>query len=64
MLPGLMSLDFCLDIQMVESEFGINRMRTWIHHFLLFFIIIIGSIGFSCHVFVWCAFSECGTFVG
>jgi len=34
-LPGLMSLDFCWDIQMVESEFGINRMRTWIHHALL-----------------------------
>jgi len=25
MLPGLMSLDFCLDIQ-IESEFGVNRM--------------------------------------
>jgi len=23
------------DIQMVESEFGINIMRTWIHHTLL-----------------------------
>jgi len=22
------------DIQMVESEFGVNRMRTWIHHAL------------------------------
>jgi len=22
-------------IQMVESEFGVNRMRTWIHHALL-----------------------------
>jgi len=31
-LPGLMSLDFCWDIQMVESEFGVNRLRTWIHH--------------------------------
>jgi len=35
MLPGLMSLDFLWDIQMVESEFGVNRMRTWIHHALL-----------------------------
>jgi len=33
MLPGLMSPDF--DIQMVETEFGVNRMRTWIHHALL-----------------------------
>jgi len=24
--PGRMSLDFCLDIQMVESECGVNRM--------------------------------------
>jgi len=24
MLPGLMSLDFCWDIQMVESEFGLS----------------------------------------
>jgi len=31
MLPGLMSLNFCWDIQMVESEFGINRMRTCYH---------------------------------
>jgi len=33
--PVLMSLDFCWDIQMVESEFGVNRMGTWIHHALL-----------------------------
>jgi len=32
MLPGMTSLDFHLDIQMVESEFVVNRMRTWIHH--------------------------------
>jgi len=31
MLPGLMSLDFCWDIQ-IELEFGMNRMTTWIHH--------------------------------
>jgi len=32
MLPGLMSFNFCSDIQMVKSEFGIDRMRTWMHH--------------------------------
>ncbi len=26
-----MSLDFCCDIQMVGSEFGINNMKEWIH---------------------------------
>jgi len=26
-----MSLDFCCDIQMVGSEFGIKNMRVWIH---------------------------------
>ncbi len=31
MLPGLMSLDFCCDIQMVGSEFGIKNMKAWIH---------------------------------
>ncbi len=31
-LPGLMSLDFCCDIQMVESEFGI---KTWKHGSIL-----------------------------
>ncbi len=30
-LPGLMSLDFCCDIQMVGSEFGIKNMKAWIH---------------------------------
>ncbi len=30
-LPGLMSLDFCCDIQMVGSEFGIKKMKAWIH---------------------------------
>jgi len=38
MLPGRMSLDFCGetgDIQMVESGFGVNRIKTWIHHALL-----------------------------
>ncbi|MDF4280576.1 hypothetical protein P3371_24365 [Vibrio parahaemolyticus] len=30
-LPGLMSLDFCCHIQMVESEFGVNNMKAWIH---------------------------------
>jgi len=30
MLPGLMSLDFCWDIQMVESEFGVDR-HDWEH---------------------------------
>ncbi len=27
---GLMSLDFCCDIQMVGSEFGVKNMKTWI----------------------------------
>ncbi len=26
-----MSLDFCWDIQMVGSEFGIKKMKAWIH---------------------------------
>ncbi len=26
-LPGLMSLDFCCDIQMVGSEFGVKNMK-------------------------------------
>ncbi len=30
-LPGLMSLDFCCNIQMVGSEFGIKNMKAWIH---------------------------------
>ncbi len=30
-LPGLMSLDFCCDIQMVGSEFGVKNMKGWIH---------------------------------
>ncbi len=30
-LPGLMSLNFCCDIQMVGSEFGIKNMKAWIH---------------------------------
>jgi len=32
-LPGLMSLDFCRDIQMVELEFVVNE--NMIHHGLL-----------------------------
>lgn len=31
MLPGLMRLDFCCDIQMVGGEFGVNNMKTRIH---------------------------------
>ncbi len=31
MLPGIMSLDFCCNIQMVGSEFGIKNMKAWIH---------------------------------
>ncbi len=30
-LPGLMSLDFCCDIQMIGSEFGVKDMKAWIH---------------------------------
>ncbi len=26
-----MSLDFCCDIQMVGSEFGVKKMKAWIH---------------------------------
>ncbi len=26
-----MGLDFCCDIQMVGSEFGIKNMKAWIH---------------------------------
>ncbi len=31
MLPGLMSLGFCCDIQMVGSEFGVKHMKAWVH---------------------------------
>ncbi len=27
----LMSLDFCCNIQMIESEFGVKNMKAWIH---------------------------------
>ncbi len=30
-LPGLRSLDFCCNIQMVGSEFGVKNMKAWIH---------------------------------
>ncbi len=30
-LLGLMSLDFCCNIRMVGSEFGIKNMKAWIH---------------------------------
>ncbi len=30
-LPGLMSLDFCCDIKMVGSEFGVKNMKAWIY---------------------------------
>ncbi len=30
-LPGLMSLYFCCDIQMVGSEFGVKNMKPWFH---------------------------------
>ncbi len=30
-LPGLLSLDFCCDIQMIGSEFGVKNMTAWIH---------------------------------
>ncbi len=30
-LPDLMSLDFCCDIQMLGSEFGVKNMKAWIH---------------------------------
>ncbi len=29
-LPGLMSLDFCCNIQMVESEFDVKNTKAWI----------------------------------
>ncbi len=29
-LPGLMSLDFCCNIQMLGSEFGVKNMKAWI----------------------------------
>lgn len=31
MFPGLMTLDFFRNPQMVGSEFGIINMKTWIH---------------------------------
>ncbi len=35
MLPGLMSLDFCCDIQMVGSEFGLKNMKDVLYAVLL-----------------------------
>ncbi len=29
-LPGLMSLDFCCNIQMIGLEFGVKNMKAWI----------------------------------
>ncbi len=31
MLPGLMNLDFCCNIQIVGSEFSVKNMKAWIH---------------------------------
>ncbi len=31
MLPGLKSLDFCCNIQMVGLEFGVKNIKAWIH---------------------------------
>ncbi len=31
MFPGLMSLDFCSDIQIEGSEFDVKNMKAWIH---------------------------------
>ncbi len=28
---NMMNLDFCCDIQMVGSEFGVKNMKAWIH---------------------------------
>lgn len=30
MLPDLMSLDFCRDIEAIVSEFGIENMKAWL----------------------------------
>lgn len=30
-LPGLMNLNFCCDIQMLGSEFGVNNMKGYIY---------------------------------
>ncbi len=42
-LPGLMRLDFCCDIQMVGSEFGVKNMKAWI--ILLFSTVQAGGGG-------------------
>ncbi len=46
-----MSLDFCCDIQMVESEFGVKNMKAWIHSFLVSTVQAAGG------VIVWGIFS-------
>ncbi len=50
MLPGLMSLDFCCDIQMVGSEFGIKNIKALIHPALSqwFRLVVVWEI------FSWC----------
>ncbi len=30
-MPGLISVGFFCDIQMVGSEFGVKNMKAWIH---------------------------------
>ncbi len=31
MLPGLINLDLCWDIQMIGSEFGVKNMKAWLY---------------------------------
>ncbi len=51
MLPGLMSLDFCFDIQMVGSEFGVKNIKALIHPALSqwFRLVVVWGIFFLAH---------------
>ncbi len=40
-LPVLMSHDFCCDIQMVGSEFGVKNMKAWIHPASRFKLVVV-----------------------
>ncbi len=51
MLPDLMSLDFCCNIQMVESEFVVTNMKAWIHP------VFVSTVQAGGGVMVWGIFS-------
>ncbi len=47
-----MSLDFCCNIQMVGSEFGVKNVKAWIHPALSqrFRLVVVVKGIYSCHI--------------